>query len=246
MSVSIADKTINGCASRLTKPSTSSRRSTGRCVKKYGHESALVYTGMGRNGGVTSGSNLAALTFNTPNYCYTQSGYACYLPRMAASVYTSGIAYTEVDYAGTLEGRYDDPSRSPEVIVLWGKSLLESDGLFGHSIIDMMKRGAKLITVDPRVNWVSTRAEYHLRLRPGTDAALGMAMCDTIIQGGLYDHEFAVLLWLRRIRRALRHHARRSRRDYGRSRGRHPRRCAAVRERCPGDRCWPIEVVGFG
>lgn len=166
------------------------------CVKKYGHESVLVYTGTGRNGGVTSGSNLAALTFNTPNYCYTQSGYACYLPRMAASVYTSGIAYTEVDYAGTLEGRYDDPRYAvPEVIVLWGKDPLPSnpDGLFGHSIIDMMKRGAKLITVDPRVNWVSTRAEYHLRLRPGTDAALGMAMCDTIIQEGLYDHEFVDL-----------------------------------------------------
>ena len=115
-----------------------------KAVKKYGHESVLVYTGTGRNGGVTSGSNLAALTFNTPNYCYTQSGYACYMPRMAASVYTSGIAYTEVDYAGTLEGRYDDPAyKLPEVIVLWGKDPLPSnpDGLFGHSIIDMMKRG---------------------------------------------------------------------------------------------------------
>lgn len=164
-----------------------------KAVKKYGHESVLVYTGTGRNGGVTSGSNLAALVFNTPNYCYTQSGYACYLPRMAASVYVSGIAYTEVDYAGALEGRYDDPEYAvPEVIMLWGKDPLPSnpDGLFGHSIIDMMKRGAKLITVDPRVNWASTRAEYHLRLRPGTDTALGMAMADTIIKEDLYDHDF--------------------------------------------------------
>lgn len=164
-----------------------------RIVKEYGYESVLVYTGTGRDGGVTSGSNLASLVFNTPNYCYTQSGYACYLPRMAASVYTSGIAYTEVDYAGTLEGRYDDPMyKLPEVIVLWGKDPLPSnpDGLFGHSIIDMMKRGSKLIVVDPRVTWISTKADYHLRLRAGTDTALGMAMLDTIIKEKLYDEDF--------------------------------------------------------
>lgn len=164
-----------------------------KTVKQYGHESVLIYTGTGRDGGVTSGSNLAAMTFNTPNYCYTQSGYACYLPRMAASVYVSGIAYTEMDYAGTLEGRYDDPEYAiPEVIVLWGKEPLASnpDGLFGHAVIDLMKRGSKVICVDPRVTWLSTKAAYHLRLRAGTDTALGMAMLDTIIKEDLYDHEF--------------------------------------------------------
>ena len=54
----------------------------------------------------------------------------------------------------------------------------------------MMRRGSKLMSVDPRVNWVSTRADWHLRLRPGTDAALGMAMLNVIISEDLYDHEF--------------------------------------------------------
>ncbi|BCS58477.1 dehydrogenase [Adlercreutzia equolifaciens subsp. celatus] len=164
-----------------------------KTVKEHGFESVLVYTGTGRDGGVTSGSNLASMVFNTPNYCYTQSGYACYLPRMAASVYCSGIAYTEVDYAGTLEKRYDDPEyKVPEVIVLWGKEPLASnpDGLFGHAIIDMMKRGSKIIAVDPRVTWIANKADYHLRIRPGTDTALGMAMLDVIIKEKLYDEEF--------------------------------------------------------
>ena len=76
--------------------------------------------------------------------------------------------------------------------MLWGKAPLESngDGFFGHAIIDLMKRGAEIISIDPRVNWIATRAKYHLRLRPGTDCALAMAMCNIIISEDLYDHEF--------------------------------------------------------
>ena len=53
-----------------------------------------------------------------------------------------------------------------------------------------MKRGAKLIVVDPRIQWLATRAEYHLRVRPGTDCALAMAMCHVMITENLYDHDF--------------------------------------------------------
>ncbi len=44
--------------------------------------------------------------------------------------------------------------------------------------------------VDPRITWLTSRADYHLRVRPGTDTALGMAMLNTIISEDLYDHEF--------------------------------------------------------
>ena len=53
-----------------------------------------------------------------------------------------------------------------------------------------MKRGSKLITVDPRVTWLAAHSEYHLALRPGTDAAVALAMLNVIINEDLYDHEF--------------------------------------------------------
>ena len=91
----------------------------------------------------------------------------------------------------------DSPSDSdkwqcPKYILNWGRDPLRSnpDGLWGHSIIDMMKCGAKLINVDPRVNWMSTRAEYYLQLRPGTDAALALGILNEIIQSGEYDKDF--------------------------------------------------------
>jgi anaerobic selenocysteine-containing dehydrogenase len=162
-----------------------------RITGKYGRESCVIFAGTGREGGTMMpyGSSV----FRTPNYCYTQSGYACYIPRLASASYLIGVTYPEADYAGGLPGRYEDPAYEvPECLILWGKAPLESnpDGFFGHSIIDLMRRGTRIITIDPRVNWLSTRADYHLRLRAGTDTALAMAMLNIIIKEELYDKDF--------------------------------------------------------
>ena len=167
------------------------KREYDRITAQYGRESIVCFVGTGREGGTMApfGSRMLC----TPNFCYTQSGYACYVPRMAASSYLLGVAYPEIDYAGGLPGRYDDPEYEiPECVVVWGKDPLPSnpDGLFGHALIDLMRRGTRLIVVDPRSNWLSTRADYALKLRPGTDGALAMAWLNVIISEDLYDHEF--------------------------------------------------------
>ncbi len=160
--------------------------------ENYGAESILMQGGTGREGGPMLPA-YAQAALGTPNASQPLSGYSCYIPRVAGTTYVTGVAYPEMDYAGGLPGRYDDPAfKLPELIVFWGKDPLPTngDGLFGHAAIDMMRRGSKLMSIDPRVNWVSTRADWHLRLRPGTDAALGMAMLNVIIEEDLYDHDF--------------------------------------------------------
>ena len=160
--------------------------------ENYGAESILMQGGTGREGGPMLPA-YAQAALGTPNASQPLSGYSCYIPRVAGTTYVMGATYPEMDYAGGLPGRYDDPAfKLPELIVFWGKDPLPTngDGLFGHAAIDMMRRGSKLMSIDPRVNWVSTRADWHLRLRPGTDAALGMAMLNIIISEDLYDHEF--------------------------------------------------------
>ena len=160
--------------------------------ENYGAESILMQGGTGREGGPMLPA-YAQAALGTPNASQPLSGYSCYIPRVAGTTYVTGVAYPEMDYAGGLPGRYDDPAFTlPELIVFWGKDPLPTngDGLFGHAAIDMMRRGSKLMSIDPRVNWVSTRADWHLRLRPGTDAALGMAMLNVIIEEDLYDHDF--------------------------------------------------------
>ena len=158
---------------------------------KYGRKTMAIHVGTGRDGMLSQDFQLSI--FRTPNLAYTQSGYACYQPRMMSSQMVLGALYPELDYAGGLPGGYDDPEyQVPELMVVWGKAPLESnpDGFFGHAIIDLMKRGARLISIDPRINWLSTRSELQLRVRNGTDAALAMAVCNIIIKEDLYDHDF--------------------------------------------------------
>jgi anaerobic selenocysteine-containing dehydrogenase len=53
-----------------------------------------------------------------------------------------------------------------------------------------MKRGTKLITVDPRLTWLAAQSDYWLQIRPGTDAAMAIAWLKTILDENLYSHEF--------------------------------------------------------
>ncbi len=218
------------------------KREYDRITAQYGRESIVVFAGTGREGGTFA--PYGTMCFGTPNYCYTQSGYACYTPRLAAIAYIAGTTYPEWDYAGALPGRWDDPRyQQTEVLVVWGKAPLESnpDGFFGHAVVDAMRRGTRLIVIDPRVTWLASRADIFLQLRAGTDTALGMAMLDVIIKEDLYDHDF-VEYWcygFDQLAERVRHHAgREGRRDLRRAGRQDPRRGPHVRLRQA--RCHPV------
>jgi anaerobic selenocysteine-containing dehydrogenase len=53
-----------------------------------------------------------------------------------------------------------------------------------------LRRGAKLIVVDPRRAGLATKADPWLRVRPGTDAALALAITDVMIERGWFDEAF--------------------------------------------------------
>lgn len=161
---------------------------------KYGAESIFTLTGTGRESTLYAPVYGPAI-MNTPNGAstYAFSGEACYGPRATITNYLLGAGVPEIDSAQYLPGGYDDPQfEVPKYILVWGKDPLYSnpDGFFGHSIVDLMKRGSKIITIDPRLTWLGAHAEYHLQLRPGTDAAVGMGLLNVIISEDLYDHDF--------------------------------------------------------
>jgi formate dehydrogenase major subunit/formate dehydrogenase alpha subunit len=64
-----------------------------------------------------------------------------------------------------------------------------------HPIIAMeMKRavysGATMVVADPRAIWMTSIAEKHLQIRPGTDVWLLNAMANVIVTEGLVDQDF--------------------------------------------------------
>ncbi len=58
------------------------------------------------------------------------------------------------------------------------------------SLLDAKKAGSKIIVVDPRRTGTADLADLWLQIRPGTDAALMMAMLNVIINDKLYDQDF--------------------------------------------------------
>ena len=158
--------------------------------EKWGAESVQFLQGTGRD--ISTYILRLAWSFGSPNPGYLLSGSACYLPRIA-SLYCETGSFWIVDCGQATPERYDDPNyKIPEYVFLWGNNPLQSnaDGFFGHWIVDLLRRGTKLIAVDPRVTWLSARSDMHIQLRSGTDGALALGMLNVIINEDLYDHEF--------------------------------------------------------
>jgi anaerobic selenocysteine-containing dehydrogenase len=163
---------------------------------KHGAESVIFAQGTGRDiGGPIS---FLAYSFGSPNWCQLGlSGQSCYTPRLGAMKAVMGD-FGVVDCSQFLEKRYDDPQwRVPEVIITWGQHPANGcpDAFFGHWIVDCMRRGSKIIAVDPRNTWTTSRAANHLQLRPGTDGALALGMLNVIINEEIYDKDF-VAKWV--------------------------------------------------
>ena len=133
----------------------------------------------------------------TPNIStFGFTGFACYMPRVCGAIAPFGD-FPIVDASQIHADRYNHEEwKHPECIVIWGNEPLTSngDGFIGHWLVQCVQMGAKIIDIDPRVTWWAARAEYHLQIRPGTDAALANAWLKVIIEEKLYDEEF-VNLW---------------------------------------------------
>lgn len=83
-------------------------------------------------------------------------------------------------------------------IVGWGDTIIDSrNDYMGHGgtrIADAIKRGAKIIAIDPVFTRLAQKAHHWLQIRPGTDIALALAWQHVIIKEGLYDKDF-LLNW---------------------------------------------------
>ncbi len=160
--------------------------------EKYGPESIAALGGTGRNY-TNQQAKLTFSGFGSPNAIgYMLSGVSCYAPKIVVTALTHGDLPAQ-DFSQGFVDRFHNPQwKCPECIIVWGSNphFTNMELSRGDWLVQCMKRGSKLIVLDPRVTWLSAKAEIFLQLRPGTDAAIALAMLNVIINEGLYDHEF--------------------------------------------------------
>jgi anaerobic selenocysteine-containing dehydrogenase len=145
----------------------------------YGPESIAVGQGTGRyyfNAGIRF-----ANTLGTPNWC--EPGQAqCFCPRIVSGIMTYG-ALPVCDYYG---------DTNPACLMVWGHNPVISgpDGEIQFRVKDCLKKGTKLIVVDPRETELAQKADLWLQVRPGTDDALALSIIHVIIDEKRFDPDF--------------------------------------------------------
>jgi anaerobic selenocysteine-containing dehydrogenase len=121
--------------------------------------------------------------FGTPNTVTLLD--LCGWGRAFATRYTYGVG--SVGAAGS--GAMPDIANSG-VLILWGYNPSFTRLTHATAVVEALKRGMRLIVVDPRRVGLANKADLWLRVRPGTDGALALGLANLMIERGWYDRDF--------------------------------------------------------
>jgi len=77
-----------------------------------------------------------------------------------------------------------------KLIVIWGSNSITSNLHFWRLAQQAKRDGARLVCIDPRRSETAEKCHEHIALRPGTDAALALALMHELIQHGWLDHDY--------------------------------------------------------
>ncbi|NIQ60363.1 MAG: molybdopterin-dependent oxidoreductase [Gemmatimonadetes bacterium] len=117
--------------------------------------------------------------FGSPSFVVSME--LCGWGRYLASTYTWGAA---------VPGAYMPDIENAGCILYWGYNPSVARLAHATATVAAHGRGARLIVVDPRRAGLARRADEWLRVRPGTDAVLALALAHVMIDRGWFDREF--------------------------------------------------------
>src|SRR5579871_950098 len=122
--------------------------------------------------------------FGTPNGVSPLE--LCGWGRGFATRYVFGVGSVATGGAG---GAMADIAESG-CLILWGYNPSFTRITHATATVAGLKRGMKLIVIDPRHAGLANKADHWLRLRPGTDGALALGLANIMIERGWYDEAF--------------------------------------------------------
>lgn len=116
--------------------------------------------------------------YGSPNL--SGHGAACDQDRRLAAMATFAHPLPVKDYANS------------RFVMLWGTDPFGPNQALheNRELLAAMKRGCKLVVVDPNRSRTAEKAHLWLPIKPGTDGALALAIAHRIIQSGTHDRAF--------------------------------------------------------
>lgn len=144
----------------------------------YGPESILPYSYAG---------TIGVLGYGSMDRRFFHRLGASRLDRTICSE-AGGVAWNTV--YGKKLGTPTEDFRLSKLIIAWGANV-HGNNIHLWPMIDQARRsGARLIVIDPYRTRTAALADWHIAIRPGTDAALALGMMHVILNEGLEDREF--------------------------------------------------------
>ncbi|MFM9845905.1 MAG: molybdopterin-dependent oxidoreductase [Hyphomicrobiaceae bacterium] len=146
----------------------------------------------------THGPEQVAFSATTPSGTHISDGIA-WIERLVRaygspnSIYATEICNWHKDYAtrftfGTDIGTPD--FAHTDCVLLWGNNPAATWLARATEVQKAVKRGARMIVVDPRPTAFAKRAHQWLRVTPGTDQALALGLANLLIAKDAIDHAF--------------------------------------------------------
>ncbi len=160
---------------------------------EHGPEAAAIYTGRGSfelaecdvfqpKGVEVSSASSVLFPFGSPNTLGV--GALCYV--------SFAMIAPHVTMGGMLTTMFSDLENA-DLIVVWGANpATDCPPVDFGRIMKARRRGARVVVIDPRQTGIATAADAEwIPIRPGTDGALALGMCNILIEEELYDETFA-------------------------------------------------------
>lgn len=145
--------------------------------EKYG-STAVLHSHDYSNGGLLK--NLDQRFFNSYGGITELVGSLCWGAGIEAQIVDFGSAYSHDP---------DDLVHS-QTIVVWGRNVTATNMHLFPYLQQAKKRGATLIVIDPLATGITKLADRHIRVRPGMDGVLALAIIKKIIERDAHDLGF--------------------------------------------------------
>lgn len=146
-------------------------------IDEFGPTSVLPYSFAGTQGIVQQ---------NAGNRFFAKIGASQLDRTICSATGRTGVHAT----IGTDTGVLPEDIVHSRFIILWGTNTLVTNLHLWPYIQKARSAGAKVVVIDPIKTRTAERADWHIRPRPGTDAALALGMMNVIVQEGLEDAEY--------------------------------------------------------
>lgn len=147
-------------------------------IARHGAEAILPYSYLGSQG-LLNGLHVGDAFFNHLGASIGERTFC-----------NSGASKAFRMVCGPTGGLDPESFAHAKLIILWAINVLSSSMHHWPFIEEARKNGAKLIVIDPLESRTARRADWHVRVKPGTDVALALAIAHHLIADGLIDRDY--------------------------------------------------------